>query len=265
MDFRRPPPPAAPALRSPTHLGRARRGGSVPRGPGPRRWSRSGERRWVLTWGPRRRERAGCPGAARCGAAPGAAGCPRAASRRRRVSPRSSEQDGGRRVRVSPADPGQRRSAELAALALLFLSRGVRSGGGWVGAKGRGRGRGGPRGAAARRGLRRSRVPARGPGHPPRATAGQGRGPRGQTGGKSGLGRQRTQSFLINTDMREKTSQTRVRTVGAVAPRSEEAAGADAAATPSSAGGAGAAAQREAGEGWGGGIVASPPGPPGSF
>lgn len=140
------PPPAPPALPPWKHLARARRGGSVPRGPGPWRWSSSCARAVGYSPGGRRgRSTRVAPRAERCGDAGCADSCPRDASlvpgELLPAAPRGTEGGGSE----SRPRPGQWQSAELAALPLLFLRPEARSSGGWVGAKGRGRGRGGGR------------------------------------------------------------------------------------------------------------------------
>lgn len=166
--------------------GRARRGGSVPRGPGPWRWSSLGARAVEYSPGGRGgRSARVAPRTEGCGDAGCAGSCPRDASlvlgALLPAAPRGTESGGSE----SRPRPGQWQSAELAALPLLFLRREARSRGGWVGAEGRGGGRAGPRGAAAaRRGLRRSRVRACGPGRPLSRSRAKGWDPRWRGRGK---------------------------------------------------------------------------------
>lgn len=143
-------------------------------------------RGWVLTWGPQRQEYAGCP---QGGEVRGRRVCgqlsPRCLPGARRVVPRSSARDRGRRVRVPPAARAVAERGAGGAAAVVFEARSPkqrRLGGG----KGEGQGPG--RGAAARRGLRRSRVRVCGPGHP-LSRSGQGLGPtREREREESGLG-----------------------------------------------------------------------------
>lgn len=178
-----------------------------------------------------------------------------------RGSPRLGA-DRGRRVRASLARRGCGGAGGAGAVVFERRSPEQRR---WGGGEGEGREPGRPEGGGgAGGGFGGAGFGARA-GTPPRAVAGRGWGPRGRRGEKQ-AGRRRTQSFLMSHKC-GRTKPTRpdprpnCRRVPPRARKSRGPAPPPLRLRP----GPGREQQRGAARGKGGGIVTSPPGPPGSF